>query len=154
MPENACVKTEGDHSAIYWSERVEDGAMGQLLILTHKHIDPEISSRVRFDSLIQKIVFSKVNENVMWCLEIPDPKTPSNLKVTQFLVRDRGLKIYDDFLVQMKASVVECGFSPNEEKLIFGCSDNTLVLLDTKTKSVEQVALSIRPNFLCWHPLW
>jgi hypothetical protein len=31
MPDNACVKTEGDHSAIYWSERVEEGAMGRVV---------------------------------------------------------------------------------------------------------------------------
>ena len=43
--------------------------------------------------------------------------------------------------------------SPNEEKLVFGCSDNSLVILDTKTKSVEQVSLSIRPTFFAWHPL-
>lgn len=124
-------KTEGEHSVIYWSERIEDGtaAMGQLLIVTHAECNPEIFGPIRFDSLIQKITFSKVLENVLWCLEIPDPTLPSTLKVTQFLIRDRSVKIYDDFLVQMKASVVDCEFSPNEEKLLFGCSDNSLVIL-------------------------
>ena len=52
MPDNACVQTKGNYSAIYWSERSEEGAMGQLLILHHGR-QIEISSRVRFDSLIQ-----------------------------------------------------------------------------------------------------
>ena len=31
--------------------------------------------------------------------------------------------------------------------------DNSVVILDTKTKSVESVQCSIRPVFLSWHPL-
>ena len=116
--------------------------MGQLLVVTHAECNPEIFGPIRFDSLIQKITFSKVLENVLWCLEIPDPTLPSTLKVTQFLIRDRSVKIYDDFLVQMKASVVDCQFSPNEEKLLFGCSDNSLVILGPGDKFFYCVSIT------------
>ena len=74
MPDNACVQTFGNYSAIYWSERSEDGAMAQLLILHHGRGGIEINTKVRFDSLIQTIVFSKTKPNLMWCIEIPDPQ--------------------------------------------------------------------------------
>ena len=49
--------------------------------------------------------------------------------------------------------MIQSSFSPNDEKILFGCSDNTIVILDTKTKSVETVQANIRPVFLSWHPL-
>ena len=158
MPDNACVQTRGNYSAIYWSERSEEGsAMGQLLILLHRGgRGVEINTRVRFDSLIQTIVFSTTKPNLMWCIEIPDPQKPSTLKLTQFYVKEKGLKVFDsddEFIVELSSSVITSQFSPNEEKILFGCSDNTLVILDTKTKSVECVQTTVRPVFLSWHPL-
>ena len=156
MPDNACVQTFGNYSAIYWSERSEDGAMAQLLILHHGRGGIEINTKVRFDSLIQTIVFSKTKPNLMWCIEIPDPQKPSTIKLTQFYVKEKGLKVFDsddEFIVELSSSVITSQFSPNEEKILFGCSDNTLVILDTKTKSVECVQTTVRPVFLSWHPL-
>ena len=131
MPDNACVQTRGPYSAIYWSERTEDGAMGQLLMIHHTKQSLEIASRVRFDSLIQKITFSNVKSNLMWCIEIPDPRSPSTLKLTQFLVKEKGLKVFDsdeskEFLVQLSSSVITSSFSPNDEKILFGCSGKVL----------------------------
>ena len=132
MPDNACVQTRGPYSAIYWSERTEDGAMGQLLMIHHTKQSLEIASRVRFDSLIQKITFSNVKSNLMWCIEIPDPRSPSTLKLTQFLVKEKGLKVFDsdeskEFLVQLSSSVITSSFSPNDEKILFGCSGKVLI---------------------------
>ena len=52
----------------------------------------EIVQRVRFDSLFQKITFSDVRPHLMWCIEIPDPTTPSTVNLRQFLIRDNDLK--------------------------------------------------------------
>ena len=39
MPDNACVQTRGSYSAIYWSERSEEGAMGQLLMIRDSNME-------------------------------------------------------------------------------------------------------------------
>ena len=81
--------------------------MGQLLILHHGRGGIEINTRVRFDSLIQTIVFSKIKPNLMWCIEIPDTQKPSTLKLTQFYVKEKGLKVFDsddEFIVELSSS--------------------------------------------------
>ncbi|CAG5099766.1 Oidioi.mRNA.OKI2018_I69.XSR.g16675.t1.cds [Oikopleura dioica] len=152
MPDNACIRTKGSFSAVYWSERIEDGARGHLMIISHSG-NSEIVARVPFNSLIQDVIFSELNADSFWLLEIPDPVNPTNIRMTLYSIKlNQGLKIVDELEIQMKSSVVVCELSPNEEKFCFGCSDNMLIVFDTKTHSAEHVYLPVRPSILSWHP--
>jgi len=152
MPDNACVRTKRSFSAIYWSERIENGARGHLMMISHSKIS-EIVARVPFNSLIQDVIFSDLNLDTFWLLEIPDPMNPTSIRMTLYVIKlNQGLKIVDELEIKLKSSVVVCELSPNEEKFVFGCSDNMLIVFDTKTHSAEHLYLPIRPNILSWHP--
>jgi len=152
MPDNACVRTKRSFSAVYWSERIENGARGHLMIISHGK-SSEIVARVPFNSLIQDVIFSDLNLDTFWLLEIPDPMNPTSVRMTLYVIKlNQGLKIVDELEIKLKSSVVVCELSPNEEKFVFGCSDNMLIVFDTKTHSAEHLYLPIRPNILCWHP--
>ena len=83
----------------------------------------------------------------MWCIEILDPRSPSTLKLTQFLVKEKGLKVFDsdeskEFLVQLSSSVITSSFSPNDEKILFGCSGKVLFFSGITRGIVVKIEIS------------
>lgn len=144
---------QSSRNEIYpWSPLVKDKDRANVHVysIVGNKIDLLCYYRTEYDQI--NVSFSRIKSNIIWLVEQKvSKKGEVTVEYSRHQVHKNVLQKISITSIPLQTQVCCHSISPDEEKLILGCIDGSLILFDDGRGITRLVKTSFIPNLLSWH---
>nr|XP_039258964.1 WD repeat-containing and planar cell polarity effector protein fritz homolog [Styela clava] len=136
-----------------WTSTDANEEKANMILLGSSFGRLEIYSSIYTESNPIHVEFSRKNENQVHSLE--RSVTAKNEIVLHYAVYEctqSKLQRLEVTQIPVKSGILSSDISREEDKIVVGCTDGTVLVFDTLTKTTSSIRDSLIPSIVSWHP--